>query len=76
MVKSPSGGLQAVRLFPRESCSCSFSQRCSHIMAVMLAVGLPLFPESTPKSKLFLRDALLILLLVTTTFIFVFRNTL
>ena len=45
MVKSPSGSLHAVRLFPRESCSCSFSQRCSHIMAVMLAVGLPLFPE-------------------------------
>lgn len=50
MVKSPSGSLQAVRLFPRESCSCSFSQRCSHIMAVMISVGLPLFTE-TPKVK-------------------------
>lgn len=51
MVKSPSGSLQAVRLFPRESCSCSFSQRCSHIMAVMIAVGLPLFPEPVAKKK-------------------------
>ena len=60
MVKSPSGSLQAVRLFPRESCSCSFSQRCSHIMAVMIAVGLPLFPEPAAKGKHFLQILILI----------------
>ncbi|XP_002156677.1 uncharacterized protein LOC100203952 [Hydra vulgaris] len=51
LVKSPSGSLQAVRLFPRESCSCSLNQRCSHIMAVMLAVGLPLITDLHSKVK-------------------------
>merc|ERR1712226_714469 len=50
-VKSPTGSLHAVKLYPRESCSCSFSQRCCHIMAVMIAVGLPLFPESMKAKK-------------------------
>ena len=35
------GSLHGVQLFPRESCSCSINQRCSHIMAVMMALGMP-----------------------------------
>lgn len=35
------GSLHGVQLFPRESCSCSINQRCAHIMAVMLALGMP-----------------------------------
>ncbi|XP_065656541.1 uncharacterized protein LOC100202561 isoform X2 [Hydra vulgaris] len=42
LVKSTSGSLNGVQLFPRESCSCSINQRCAHIMAVMLALGMPL----------------------------------
>eukprot|EP00111_Clytia_hemisphaerica_P019697 TCONS_00058133-protein len=42
LVKSTTGSLHGVQLFPRESCSCSINQRCSHIMAVMLALGMPL----------------------------------
>ena len=34
------GSLHGVQLFPRESCSCSVNQRCSHIMAAMLVVGM------------------------------------
>lgn len=41
LVKSTSGSLHGVQLFPRESCSCSINQRCAHIMAVMLALGMP-----------------------------------
>ena len=35
------GSLHGVQLFPRESCSCSINQRCAHIMAVMIALGMP-----------------------------------
>lgn len=41
LVKSTTGSLHGVQLFPRESCSCSINQRCSHIMAVMMALGMP-----------------------------------
>jgi len=41
LVKSTSGSLHGVQLFPRESCSCSINQRCAHIMAVMMVLGMP-----------------------------------
>ena len=47
------GSLHGVQLFPRESCSCSVNQRCSHIMAAMLVVGMTVTCEkkSTKTAK-------------------------
>ena len=52
LVKSTSGSLHGVQLFPRESCSCSINQRCAHIMAVMLSLGMPLSCDKRGSIKL------------------------
>ena len=35
-----SGNVHAVRLFPKESCTCPSTNRCYHILAVRGSVGL------------------------------------
>ena len=42
MVKGSKQTKYFVTLFPKETCSCSATTRCFHIMAAMMAIGMPL----------------------------------
>ena len=40
------GNAHAVRLYPKESCTCPSTGLCYHIMAVKLSIGMNVSPES------------------------------
>jgi hypothetical protein len=44
MVKGTKDKNHSVTLFPKETCTCPSTSRCYHIMAAMMAIGMPL-PE-------------------------------
>ena len=46
-VSLPNGNVHAVRLFPKQSCTCPATTTCSYICAVMRTVGLPLEQRKT-----------------------------
>jgi len=39
-IKGTSGTSHAVKLFPKESCSCPSTSRCYHIIAARISIGL------------------------------------
>ena len=49
MVKGSKETKYAVTLFPKETCNCPATTRCFHIIAVMMAIGMPI---SNEKKKL------------------------
>ena len=47
VVKNSEGKSNAVTLFPKQSCTCSSTCECYHILAAKLSLGLPCKPETT-----------------------------